>query len=129
MTSGMTPADRGQVEVEHGVDPEPTRAALVGDRRVDVPVADDDGAARERRPDHLLDVLGARRGVQRRLGPRRDVAGVQDQVAHGLAERRPPGSRVSTTSLPAAGSRAASRRACVDFPEPSIPSNVTNIAD
>ena len=39
----------------------------------------------------------------------------------------PPGSRVSTTSRPSAAKASARRRACVDFPEPSTPSKVTNI--
>ena len=38
----------------------------------------------------------------------------------------PPGSRVATTSRPAAARCSASSAACVDFPEPSTPSNVTN---
>ena len=38
----------------------------------------------------------------------------------------PPGSRVRTTSCPTARSCSASRRACVDLPDPSIPSNETN---
>src|SRR5919201_1292240 len=38
----------------------------------------------------------------------------------------PPGSRVATTSRPSSRSAFASSRACVDFPEPSSPSNVTN---
>ena len=39
----------------------------------------------------------------------------------------PPGSRVSTTSRPSDRSPSARRRACVDFPEPSTPSKVTNM--
>src|ERR1043166_4907317 len=38
----------------------------------------------------------------------------------------PPGSRVIRTGRPAFSSREASRRACVDFPQPSEPSNVIN---
>src|SRR5438874_9848650 len=40
----------------------------------------------------------------------------------------PPGSRVATTSRPSAASASASSRACVDLPEPSSPSKVTNTA-
>ena len=54
--------------------PEPARDALVGERRVEVAVADHVGAAREGRADHLVDELRARRGEERGLGPRRDVA-------------------------------------------------------
>src|SRR5436309_10556034 len=39
----------------------------------------------------------------------------------------PPGSRVVTTSRPVSRIALASSSACVDFPEPSRPSNVTNI--
>src|SRR6266566_4015966 len=39
----------------------------------------------------------------------------------------PPGSRVVTTSRPVARIASASSSACVDFPEPSRPSNVMNI--
>ena len=45
--------------VEHALEPEFPGDALVGDGRVDVAVADHDRATRERRPDELLDVLGA----------------------------------------------------------------------
>src|SRR4051812_45655872 len=61
--------------------------------------------------------------------------------AHGLISTRasnsrrisspsnvPPGSRVATTSLPSARKASASRFACVDLPEPSTPSRVTNKA-
>src|SRR5690349_25003620 len=41
------------------------------------------------------------------------------------AEGVPPGSRVRRTGIPAALSEASSRSACVDFPDPSIPSRVT----
>ena len=86
---GKQAADDGEVELEDGVDPEVAATALVGDRRVDVPVADDGCATLERGPDHLVDVLGASGGVERDLSPRRDVIAVEDEVAHLLAERRP----------------------------------------
>ena len=75
---GHQAPDSCEVEVEHPLEPEPAGDSLVGDRRVDVAVADDGRAARERRPDQLLDVLRARGRIQRRLGPRSDVAAVQD---------------------------------------------------
>src|SRR6266516_8011736 len=40
----------------------------------------------------------------------------------------PPGSRVATTSRRSAASASASSRACVDLPDPSRPSKVTNTA-
>src|SRR5262249_4427406 len=40
----------------------------------------------------------------------------------------PPGSRVATTSRPPSARKAAASPACVDLPDPSTPSNVTNIA-
>src|SRR5262249_37505179 len=48
---GEQAACRLEVEVEHVLDAEPARDALVGERRVDVAVADDVGAGLERRPD------------------------------------------------------------------------------
>ena len=84
---GNEPTDRGEVQLEHGLDAEATTCALVGDRRVEVPVGDDRRAALERRTDHLLDVLRARRRVERGLGPRRDVVAVEDEIAHRLTER------------------------------------------
>jgi predicted deacetylase len=38
----------------------------------------------------------------------------------------PPGSRKTNGPIPASSSRAASRFTCVDFPQPSAPSNVIN---
>ena len=128
--SGSSPPTTAQVEVEHPLEPEPAPDALVGDRRVEVAVADDDRAARERRPDHLLDVLRARRRVQRRLGPRRDVAAVEQQLADRLAERCP--ARLARERRPRGRPRAgasASSRACVVLPQPSRPSKVTNTAN
>ncbi len=49
-----------QVELEHAFDAEAARDPLVGERRVDVAVADDVGAAGEGRADHLVDELRAR---------------------------------------------------------------------
>jgi hypothetical protein len=48
-----------QIELEHLVDAEAAPDALIGERGVDEPVADDVGATFERRPDHFLDVLRA----------------------------------------------------------------------
>ena len=83
---GHEAPDRSKVEVEHPLEPEAAGDSLVGDRRVDVAVADDGCTPRERRPDELLDVLGARGRVERRLGPRGYVATVQQQVANFFPE-------------------------------------------
>ena len=88
---GHQPLDGRQVELEHALEPETARDALVGDRRVDVAVADHRRPARERGPDQLLDVLGTRRRVERGLRPRSDVATVEHEVADLLAERRATG--------------------------------------
>ncbi len=88
---GHQPSDRGQVEVEHALDPEPAAHALVRDRRVDVAVADDRRTSLERGPDHVVHVLGARGRVQQRLGPGGDVVTVEHELANPLAELGTPG--------------------------------------
>ena len=124
---GQEPARGQEVELEHALDPEAAGQALVGERGVEVAVGDDVGAARERGPDHLVDELRPGGGEERRLGPGRQALPVEQDLADPLAGRVPPGSRVSTTSRPSDRSRSASSRACVDFPEPSTPSKVTNM--
>ena len=89
---GQQAAGRRQVQLVHRVDAEPARDALVGERRVEVAVADDRRAALERRPDHALDELGA--GGARRASP-----------------RPTPSSRARRGAPRAAARRAASRRA------------------
>ena len=91
MRSGSTPRDRVQVQLEHALEAEAARDPLVGERRVEVAVADHVGAALERRRDHVLDELRARRGEERRLGPGRDLALGEQQLAHPLAELGPAG--------------------------------------
>ena len=88
---GKQAAHRGEVEVEHAVQPELAADSLVGDRRVDVAVADDHRATLERRADHLVHVLGAGGRVHERLGPRADVIAVQDEIPELLAELRAAG--------------------------------------
>src|SRR5262245_36577687 len=85
---GEQPADREQVQLQDGVRPEPAPRALVGDRGVEVPIADDHRPAVEGGADHLVDVLGPGGDIERGLGPRRDVVAVQHEVADLLAERR-----------------------------------------
>ncbi len=85
------PADRRQVELEHTIEPETARDALIGDGRVDVAVAENDLTSCEGGPDDLLHVLRPRRRIQRGLGPRRHVPPVQDKIANPLAELRATG--------------------------------------
>ena len=129
MRSGSSPPVAVRLSSSTRVDAEPARDSLVGERRVDVAVADDVRAALERRPDHALDELGARGREQRRLGPRRHLGPVEQQLAHASPSGVPPGSRVGD-DLAALGPAAhsASSAACVVLPEPSRPSKVTNIA-
>ena len=89
--SGSSPPTTARLRSSTASRPSPRPDALVGDGRVDVAVAHDGRAPFERRADHLLDVLRARGRVERRLGPRRDVVAVEDEVADRLAERRAPG--------------------------------------
>src|SRR2546430_6720167 len=86
---GQPLADRRQVQLQDALDTEPARDTLISQRGVEVAVADDDRPALERRADHLLDELRARRREQRRLGPRRDPVRGQEQLAHPLAELCP----------------------------------------
>ena len=81
----------GDVQLEHTVDAEPARDALVRERRVEVAVAHDVRARGERRPDHALCELGPRGGEERRLGPRRGMLAVEQEAADLLPERRAPG--------------------------------------
>src|SRR4051812_42759443 len=48
------PTDSREIELEHTLEAETSRKALVGERRVDVPVADDRASCAERRRDHAL---------------------------------------------------------------------------
>ena len=109
---GHQPLDGGEVELEHALEPEAPRDSLIGDRRVDVAIADHRRSSRERGPDHLLDVLGARGCVERGLGPRRDVASVEHEVADLLSERRAArlARQHDLDSRRLRGGRASSRR-------------------
>ena len=100
--------------------------ALVGDRRVEVAVLDDDLAALERRAHLRRDVVGAVGRVEQGLGARGDVAAV---VQHDLAELDADlgAAGLARAHDGAARARRASRSssaACVDLPEPSPPSKV-----
>src|SRR5262249_44415808 len=60
------------------------------------------------------------------MGDQRPASPVVSRRRISSAPREPPGSRVSSTSSPAARRAAASRRAWVDLPAPSPPSSVMN---
>ena len=80
------PVDGPQREALDLVGPQVPPAALVGHRRVEVPVGDDDRAAGERRPDQRRHVVRAVGRVEQRLGAGVDVVAVQDRVAQQQAE-------------------------------------------
>ena len=84
---GHQPLDRGEVQRQHPLEPEPAGDPLVGDRRIDVPVADHRCSPLERGADQLLDVLRTRGRVESGLRPRRHVAAVQQELADLLPER------------------------------------------
>jgi hypothetical protein len=83
---------RGErVQGSHGLEPQLTARALVGERRVDEAVRDHPGAAPEGRADDLVDDLRPRGGVEQRLGAGADRPGAvrEDERTHLLAEGRP----------------------------------------
>jgi hypothetical protein len=97
--------------------------ALIGAAAVDVAVADNPGPACERRADQAFDMIGPRGGKQQRFGPRAPAFALRrkQQGTDRLGAGVPPGSRVSTASIPRAASASARRRAWVDLPAPRRP--------
>ena len=85
---GEQAARHGEVDLEHPLDPKAAREALVGERGVEVAVADDIGSAAERRADHLVDELRTRRAEERGLGPRREPVAPQEKLADALSDLR-----------------------------------------
>ena len=81
---GQQALGRPQREVADLVAAEHAAGALVGDRRVEVAVLDDDVAALERGAHDGRDVVRAVGGVEQRLGARRDLAAV---VQHDVADQ------------------------------------------
>src|SRR5690606_3989338 len=69
---------------------QPAAAALVRARRVGETIADDPGAACQRRPDDVLDVQGARGEEQEQLGDRRHrfLAVLEQELPDALRRRR-----------------------------------------
>ena len=120
--SGIEAAGRDRVQLADGVDPEPARGALVGERRVDVAVADDPGAAQRARAGSRA--RRARRARRRRARPR-PTALISGPSSSSSRIRSPsgvpPGSRTATTSCPCPRAHSASSAACVVLPEPSMP--------
>ena len=94
--------------------------ALIGDRGVEVAIADHRRPALERRTDHLVDVLCPRRRVERgfRRAPRGRRGG---RVRGRLAERGPAGLARRDDFTPPPRARRTRSRACVVLPEPSRP--------
>src|SRR5919198_1348100 len=85
------PARGLEVQLQHALDAEAARDPLVGERGVDVAVADDVRAVLERGLDHARDELGTRGREEGRLGPRRQLRAVQQKLPHALTEVGPPG--------------------------------------
>ena len=126
---GEQPLGRPHVQREHVGLAEPPRPPLVGEGRVDVPVADDDLALGERR-------VGSRssrsaRAPRRTAAPRHGRRGGRSPGpggARGCARpvAVPPGSRVTTTSVPRSARNRSASATWVPLPAPSTPSKAMN---
>src|SRR6266511_934613 len=103
-------ARRMQVQLEHPVDAEPTRKALVGERRVDVAVADDVRPVQESRVD---DLLGEELGLRRLAGAVDSLEG-NEHGPEDKARRRRTNCDLWSTRMPsptrAGGPRPSSLR-------------------
>ncbi len=71
--SGSSAVGREAVDLAHLLDAEAARDALVGERGVDVAVEQHEPAVFQQRQQALVHELRARRRVEQRLGPRRDL--------------------------------------------------------
>src|SRR4029453_17854149 len=86
------PARGPHVQLADQVRIDAAAVALVGDRRIGVPVAEDDPAAREPRPNFLRDVLLARGHEQEDLDERLGLdTGALEKAAYGESEPRSAG--------------------------------------
>ena len=113
--SGQRPSITVSVSEIDVAGPQPPRAALVGDGRVDEAVADDVVARLERRADHAADQVGARRAEEQQLGEGSSSSdGSLSSSRIRSAASVPPGSRSSSVSGPSA---SASSRAWVLLPD------------
>ena len=72
--SGAQPAGAERVELADRLDAEAAPGALVGERGVHEAVEQHAPARVQQRPQPLLDELGARGGVDQRLGARADAS-------------------------------------------------------
>ena len=81
---------RPQAQVSDLVLTEFAGSALIGDRGVQVPVAEDHGPAGHGRPDQLRSVLGTSRSEQERLSPGGHpvAADPEQDLPDGLTDRR-----------------------------------------
>jgi hypothetical protein len=86
---GEEALEHRQVELEDPVEAEATRDSLVGERGIDVAVADHVRAPVEGGADHLGNVLCPGSREQRRLRPRGHRRPVQHQLANALSELGP----------------------------------------
>ena len=113
--------DRARVESAAG--------RLIGLGRVGEAVAEEEAAGRERRADHLADVLAPGGLEEEPLGDRVELPRARRRGGSRGSSRRSacrPARASSCTARPAARSRSAASASCVDFPQPSTPSNVMN---
>ncbi len=85
---GQKATRRDQVQLEHALDAELTRDALIRERRVDVAVAENVATGSKRGSDHAVDELGACGGEERGLGPRTHLQAVEQEATDLFAERR-----------------------------------------
>ena len=105
---GRQPAGGEGVDRRDGVGAELAAAALVGQRGVDEAVQQHPAPGGQQRRDALGDELGARRGVEQRLGPRVDLErGVLHERADPLGQRDAAG---LAQQLDVASARAQRRR-------------------
>jgi hypothetical protein len=81
--------DGGKVELEHGVHAEAAGDPLVGERGVDVAVAEHIRPPLPGWDDHALHELGAGCGEQGRLRPGRHLRPMEEQLAEPFAELGP----------------------------------------
>ena len=132
MRSGKVSAHHHLLQrVEH-VERQAAGIALVDARRIGKAVADHPAPHAQRRPDGLVQVIGARGVEQQRLRQRRmrGHRGVQDQLAHLLGERRAAWlARQQHVDAALRATPSSSSLAWVDLPDPSPPSNVMNLPD
>ena len=103
---------REVIDRAHLVDAKPAGPALIGERAVEEAVAQHPSASFERRPDGLVDMVGARRGEQQGLGRARPaVLAALAAAARGSPRHRRcrPARGFRRTSMPRARSAVGER--------------------